>query len=62
VFEEEDAAAALAGFDGAHESGCAGAYHYCVEVLVGGGLGHRRPSTLAFIRASRFQENLVFRR
>jgi hypothetical protein len=40
VLEEEDAAAALPGFDGAHESGCACSDDCDVEGWVAGGLGH----------------------
>ena len=36
VFEHRDAAAALAGFDGAHQAGCAAAENECIE-----GVGHR---------------------
>ena len=44
MFEDRDAAAALAGFDGAHQAGCAAAENECVE-----GVGHevmRVPSGL----------------
>jgi hypothetical protein len=42
VFEEQDASAALAGFDGAHQSGCACSYDCDVEGWVVGGLSHER--------------------
>ena len=42
VFEDEDAAAAAAGFDGAHEAGGAGSEDVDVEGCVAWGLGHER--------------------
>ena len=60
AFEEEDAAAALAGFDGAHQAGCACACNYDVEGCLDGGSGHRRRGTLVLLEHRDFKGNSFF--